>query len=111
MFEHCEGMVWLRAMEAHAINELLAGVNLAPPEPRKKRPFVQAMFCIDTRSERIRRHLESVGDYQTFGIAGFFGVPVSFMRLIKPPSISMVLVPVLCSTMPAPMKSNDLKMA
>ena len=44
---------------------------------------MQALFCIDTRSERIRRHLEDVGDYQTFGIAGFFVVPVSFMELGK----------------------------
>ena len=93
MFELCEGMVWLRAMEAHAIKELLAGVNVTPPEPRDKRPFVQAMFCIDTRSERIRRHLESVGDYQTYGIAGFFGVPVSFMELGK--GSEMHLCPVL----------------
>ena len=83
MFEFSEGMFWLRAMEAHAIKHLLDGVNLQPPEPRHKRPFVQAMFCIDTRSERIRRHLESVGDYQTYGIAGFFGVPLSFMELGK----------------------------
>ncbi len=83
MFEYCEGMFWLRALEAQAIKELLAGVNLTPPEPRDKRPFVQSLFCIDTRSERIRRHLESVGDYQTYGIAGFFGVPVSFMELGK----------------------------
>ncbi len=93
MFEFCEGMFWLRAMEARAIKHLLAGVNLAPPEPRDKRPFVQAMFCIDTRSERIRRHLESVGDYQTFGIAGFFGVPLSFMELGK--GSEMHLCPVL----------------
>ena len=53
------------------------------PRPREKRPFAQVLFCIDTRSERIRRHLEAVGDYQTFGIAGFFGVPVSFMELGK----------------------------
>ena len=93
MFEHCEGMFWLRAMESHATNQLLAGLNLAPSKPRDKRPFVQAMFCIDTRSERIRRHLESVGDYQTYGIAGFFGVPVSFMELGK--GSEMHLCPVL----------------
>jgi len=93
MFEFCEGMFWLRAMESQAINTLLDGVNLAPPQPREKRPFVQAMFCIDTRSERIRRHLESIGDYQTFGIAGFFGVPMSLIELGK--GSEMHLCPVL----------------
>ncbi len=78
-----EGMIWLRAMEAKALNDLVKQVNVEPPSPRVKRPFVQAAFCIDTRSERIRRHLESVGDYQTFGIAGFFGVPVSLIELGK----------------------------
>ncbi len=78
-----EGMIWLRAMEAKAMNRLLDGISLEPPPRRDKRPFVQAAFCIDTRSERIRRHLESVGDYQTFGIAGFFGVPVSLIELGK----------------------------
>jgi uncharacterized protein YbcC (UPF0753/DUF2309 family) len=78
-----EGMLWLRAMEAHAIDNLLQKVNLVTPARRDKRPFAQALFCIDTRSERIRRHLETAGDYQTFGIAGFFGVPISFMELGK----------------------------
>lgn len=78
-----EGMIWLQAMEAQAMDALLQQVNLAPPPARDKRPFAQALFCIDTRSERIRRHLESAGDYQTFGIAGFFGVPISFMELGK----------------------------
>jgi hypothetical protein len=82
-FERREGMLWLRAMEENAMGRLLKGVSLAPPAPREKRPFAQALFCIDTRSERIRRHLESVGDYQTFGIAGFFGVPISFVELGK----------------------------
>lgn len=82
-FERREGMMWLRAMESRAMSQLVHGVNLAPSARREKRPFVQAMFCIDTRSERIRRHLETVGDYQTFGIAGFFGVPISFVELGK----------------------------
>jgi len=82
-FEKQEGMCWLRAMETKAMGALSDNLNLAPAQPREKRPFVQALFCIDTRSERIRRHLEAVGDYQTYGIAGFFGVPVSFMELGK----------------------------
>ncbi len=84
-FEKQEGMLWLRAMESKAIGQLLNGVTPKSIEVEEKdsRPFAQAMFCIDTRSERIRRHLEGIGDYQTFGIAGFFGVPVSFMELGK----------------------------
>src|SRR3569832_984878 len=82
-FEKCEGPIWLRASEARAIEQFLSAAHLQAPPQRIKRPFVQALFCIDTRSERIRRHLEGIGDYQTFGIAGFFGVPVSFMEMGK----------------------------
>lgn len=82
-FEREEGMIWLRAMEHRAVDHLLTGIKPEPPPACGKRPFAQALFCIDTRSERIRRHLESAGDYQTYGIAGFFGVPVSFMELGK----------------------------
>jgi uncharacterized protein YbcC (UPF0753/DUF2309 family) len=82
-FQAGEGMVWLKAMEASAAAELLQGLDLQPQAQRDKRPFATALFCIDTRSERLRRSLESVGDYQTYGIAGFFGVPVSFMELGK----------------------------
>jgi uncharacterized protein YbcC (UPF0753/DUF2309 family) len=79
-FERQEGMLWLRAVESRSMQRLARGVTSSKPRPREKRPFAQVLFCIDTRSERIRRHLEAVGDYQTFGIAGFFGVPVSFME-------------------------------
>ncbi len=91
--EDAEGMIWLRSMETRAMNWLLEGISLEPAPSRDKRPFVQAAFCIDTRSERIRRHLEGVGDYQTFGIAGFFGVPLSLMELGK--GSEMHLCPVL----------------
>ncbi|HCS52407.1 DUF2309 domain-containing protein [Rubinisphaera sp.] len=49
------------------------------------------VFCIDVRSERIRRSLESVSpEISTGGFAGFFGIPLEYVPLGEVTGISQV---------------------
>ncbi|NBB88136.1 MAG: DUF2309 family protein [Bacteroidetes bacterium] len=73
---------WLEAWEATYREELLTDLkgaaSTADTAAASDRPKAQLVFCIDVRSEVIRRHLEQTGPYQTFGYAGFFGLPMQF---------------------------------
>jgi uncharacterized protein YbcC (UPF0753/DUF2309 family) len=74
--------VWLSAWEATYRSELLAPLTDASESldggSANDRPDAQLVFCIDTRSEIIRRHIEAAGDYDTHGYAGFFGIPMRY---------------------------------
>ena len=76
------GEAFLSAWEATYREALVESVSarsqsLAEAES-SGRPDAQLVFCIDTRSEVLRRHLEDVGDYETHGYAGFFGIPMEY---------------------------------
>ena len=53
----------------------------AKQSPVTVRPQAQAVFCIDVRSEPLRRHLEAIGDYETLGFAGFFNAAIRYQAL------------------------------
>ena len=76
------GPVWLEAYEDTyrlGLVSALAAHRTADPDSGDTgaRPRAQIVFCIDVRSESIRRHVEAQGPYETYGYAGFFGVPMN----------------------------------
>lgn len=73
--------VWLRAQERNIEQRLLTQLDRLDPGTPRRPPEAQLVFCIDVRSEGLRRHLEATGPYDTIGFAGFFGVAMSVRRL------------------------------
>lgn len=63
--------------------ELLQKLRTGAAVPRyQARRALQIVFCIDVRSEVMRRNLETVHEsIETFGFAGFFGMPVEYVSL------------------------------
>ena len=71
--------IWQRATELAFQQELHHSLRQKVPALENPRPQLQAAFCIDVRSEVLRRALESQdASIQTLGFAGFFGLPIEF---------------------------------
>ncbi|MGC4076058.1 MAG: DUF2309 domain-containing protein [Rubrivivax sp.] len=73
--------LWQHALEIGYQRELATRLLGAAPRPCTV-PEAQAVFCIDVRSEPLRRALEAASPgVQTFGFAGFFGLPLAYTLL------------------------------
>ncbi|REG83331.1 YbcC family protein [Marinomonas pollencensis] len=70
--------IWALALEyseQKQLSQQLTSQSLVPPIKAE----LQAVFCIDVRSEVFRRALEKQSDaIQTLGFAGFFGLPIEY---------------------------------
>lgn len=78
------GYVWLLACEHHYRQQILVALvaNHGRARPLAGTAAAQLVFCMDDREEGTRRHLEEVNPaVETFGAAGFFGVPMLWQGL------------------------------
>ena len=79
--EHDLAFVWQTAWE-YAYQAKTVGKLSRGKVSHYQSGEVQMIFCIDVRSEMIRRHIENEDNsYQTLGFAGFFAMPIEYQPL------------------------------
>ncbi len=107
--------VWQLALETgyqRTLAQGLLSVNAA--DAASQEIEVQAAFCIDVRSEPMRRALEAASPaVQTLGFAGFFGLPVAYTPLAtqaRRPQLPGLLAPAFEVTdciVPTPVRQSE----
>ena len=71
-------LAYERRHQIQTLDALASHVRFATPS-LATRPMFQAVLCMDERCESFRRHFEELGPgFETFGTAGFFGVPMYY---------------------------------
>ncbi len=94
-------VVWQEAYEGHYRAQLLRALMAArraggPATSRPMPPRFQVVFCIDDRSESVRRHFEELSAaHETFGAAGFYNLAIAYQGIDDPATFP--LCPVVVS--------------
>lgn len=86
-------MIWQNAFESAYRDRLLADLA-GEPASTTEPAHTHLVTCIDTRSEGLRRHVEEIPGYHTYGFAGFFAVAIRFTDLLggAPADLCPVLI-------------------
>lgn len=90
-----EGYIWLKSLEDSYIHSYVDKIVDLPAKEEEK-AIASATFCLDVRSEVIRRSIEKSGPYQTYGAGGFLGIPIAFIEFDK--AHELFLAPAIVKT-------------
>jgi uncharacterized protein len=85
---------WEKTFEKQLMEKIISNKQLISDE--KMPSMAQFVFCIDVRSEPFRRKLENTDGFETFGAAGFFGLPIETCKVEDKhthPSLPVILQP------------------
>ncbi len=106
--------VWQKALEISYQSKLQAQIHSVTVSQVDSPPALQAVFCIDVRSEPMRRALEAQhSDIQTLGFAGFFGLPLEYSftdSVYRRPQLPGLLYPTIQATQKDRAKTAQTKM-
>lgn len=110
--KYCWLEAWERTWQKRFFKKLKRN-SKTTPEKSKAVPDVQLVFCLDSRSEVLRRLLEARGNYETFGSAGSFGILMDYQNpesgLINKASPAMVPSQFIVHEEPSPKYHKEAK--
>ena len=82
-----EGFLWLKSLEDTYI---AAHVDeFTSTQSKEEKPLSSSIFCLDVRSETMRRKVEESGAHKTYGAGGFLGIPISFVEFDKAHEVAL----------------------
>jgi uncharacterized protein YbcC (UPF0753/DUF2309 family) len=76
-----EGFIWLKSLEDSYIIDHID--EFTSPTTSNQKSISSTIFCLDVRSEVMRRNIEAMGSYNTYGAGGFLGIPIQFIEFDK----------------------------